>query len=111
MYSPYKEGASDAKLNFFQCILSNYDAISDDEMGKRVVSQCSLATSETLIVDEMFLYIFDSKSRLARAHEEDLHRLLIKRQILNSSDDGIVHLNLNGTLTPCMKTGIEILCP
>ncbi len=109
------------KKKFSQCVLNDFNEITDDASGKRVVTKCAESSNEAGL-DIYFSKQFDPSERmikkLADIKEKDRMESIestflpgISRANNIPSGDGMVILNTDGDLKTCMKLGLELNCP
>jgi hypothetical protein len=111
IYGPNKAAAQTVALNFFQCILNNYDEILDDSSGTRVVAKCGNSSHESSF-SFYFAQQFNPAMRIAKVLEEERKKREWENSQLNLfSEINNLNNHRDGTLIPCMKIGLEIDCP
>lgn len=102
--------------DFSQCILNHFSNITDDNTGKSTVTKCAESSNETGI-GMFFAATFDPAERIAKTLEHERNRRnyenLYGNFPLRSNPldvDGIVNLEIDGHLKPCIKIGLELNC-
>ncbi len=118
MYGNSIEKQQGRAVSFYQCILNEFYNIADDNSGKRTVTKCAELSNEAYL-GAHFSAFFDPAARIAKIIQEENEKR--KQQSLFSFPgqlgsnalpigDGIVNMNIDGHLKPCMKIGLEVSC-
>ncbi len=109
---------NDERQKFGKCIVNNLNDIKDDNSGTKVVTSCAESSSSPNL-GYVFNAYFNPAARMAKIIQEENEKRKIENlqsypgQIgLNGLPigDGIVNMNINGDLKPCMKIGLEVNC-
>jgi hypothetical protein len=116
-YGASMEKNRPSNVNFYQCILNNFTKISNDNNGKSTVTTCAESTNENQL-GIYFSAFFDPAARMAKLMQSENERQNESlRSIPGQLDarglpigDGIVNMNIDGHLKPCMKIGLEVSC-
>lgn len=106
--------------NFSQCVLNNFNEISDDASGKRVTTRCAESSNEAGL-GIYFSRQFDPSERVAKllAEEKEKNRLKSISNVLLPgisgsngvpNGDGLVILDVDGKQKTCIKIGLDLSC-
>jgi len=115
-YSSSAITSRETAKDFSQCILNHFSDIVDDNSGKSTISKCAKSSKETGI-GMFFSATFDPAARVAQTLEHERNRRNYENLYGNFpirsnplDGDGIVNLQIDGHLKPCMKIGLELNC-